>query len=61
MRLIEARFWSLPANWLAHQTLAVKGQKSLVRWNYEWQKLGLVVKNKKLIVEIHDTACKYPR
>ena len=61
MRLIVARCWSLPANWLAHQALAIKGQKSLVRWNYDWQKLGLLVKNKKLIVEIHDTTCEYPR
>ena len=61
MCLSPARCWSLPSNWLAHQTLAIKGQKELVRWNYDWAKIGLVVKNKKLIVEIHDTACKYPR
>ena len=56
MRLTPSRAWSAPSNWLAYQTLAVRGQKDLVKWNYPFERAGLVVKNKRLVIDIHDTA-----
>ena len=58
MLLTPARCWSAPANWLAYQSLALKGQ-TFIRWNYDFTKLGLIVKNKRLVLEIHNPACKY--
>ena len=53
--LLDARFWSLPVNWVTHQGLALRGQPEKARRvNYNFERLGLPVKNQKLILEIHD-------
>ena len=54
MLLCEARAWSLPANWLAHQNIAIRGQKDLLRWNYNTDKVGLTVRNRRTTLEAHD-------
>ena len=56
MLLVPSRCWSLPANHLAHQTLAVRGQKDFLHWNYNTDRLGVIVRNKKLMIEMHDTS-----
>lgn len=55
MLLCEARTWSLPANWQAHQNMAIRGQKELIRWNYNTHKVGLNVRNRRTLLEAHDT------
>ena len=58
MLLSPARVWSLPANWQAHQALAIRGQMDFPRCNYNLDRVGLIVRNKKLLLEMHDTKCK---
>ena len=55
MILTSARCWSLPTNWAAHQAIAVLGQSDTRRCNYNTDRMGLVVRNKRLLLEIHDT------
>ena len=57
MMLTEARCWSLPVNWQAHQAIAVLGQVDGRRSNYNTDHLGLVVRNKPLVLRLHD--CRY--
>ena len=57
MCLAPSRGWSVPANWLAYQTMAIRGQ-DFIRWNYPFEKVGVIVKNKRLVLEIHNPACK---
>ena len=61
MCLSEPRCWSTPTNWLAYQNLGLRRHESghYVRWNFPWEKIGLVVKNKRLVLELHNPACKY--
>ena len=54
MLLAPARVWTLPANWQAHQALAIRGQSDFMRCNYNLERIGLIVRNKKLILAIHD-------
>ena len=45
-------------NWQIHQGLALQGQPEKARRvNYSFERLGLPVKNQKLILEVHDTSC----
>ena len=45
-------------NWQIHQGLALQGQPEKARRvNYNFERLGLPVKNQKLILEVHDTSC----
>ena len=56
MLLLDARCWAQPTNWLAFQNLAVRGQMEGRRCNYYFDWLGMVVHNKKVILELHDTS-----
>ena len=56
MLLLDARCWAHPVNYLAYQSVAVRGQMDGRRTNYYFDRLGLVVRNKKVILEMHDTS-----
>ena len=58
MLLASPRFWSFPNNWNQHQSKAINaqsGSQALIRWNYPWDRLGLTVRNKQVVIWAHNT------
>ena len=58
MLLAAPRFWGFPNNWHQHQAKAINaqtGSQALVRWNYPFDRLGLTVRNKQVVIWVHNT------
>ena len=53
------RFWSAPASWTQHQAAAVRSKVGpFARWNFNFERIGLTVRNKAVTLQMHDTKSK---